>query len=499
MSFGLSTIAIFAVLALLYNAFLPPRGRAWALLFASVVAIYWLQPALLIRFSDYILPTATILLTLICWWITRAPDQSPQRDDLITLIIILALVIGLSFMRFVDADYRLTASRPPDPLAVILSLTILGILFVGTGQALSALRLTSLRRLTIPAMILFIIVLFAITKTEPLAAGISRFWRGQTGQDVSLAGIIDLNWLGFSYVAFRLIHTLRDRQTGQLPALTLREYVTFVIFFPAYVAGPIDRAERFAPDLRTLSSPSPCTGRGFGGGVLDSTRFTQAAARIFIGLLKKFVIADSLASGLSLTTVNAAQADSTLALWALVYGYALRLFLDFSGYTDIAIGLGILFGIKLPENFDRPYLKTTITAFWQSWHITLSNWARFYIFTPLSRTLLRRQPKPSPVLIVLSTQLATMLVIALWHGVALNFIIWGVWHGLALFVHKLWSDRTRPWYRRLNEYPTRKRALDGVHVGLSPFTMWSSDGSGSPCRMWGRLRGSSRLLFGVRS
>jgi alginate O-acetyltransferase complex protein AlgI len=483
-SFGLSAILIFSLLAIPYSFLLPARWRGWALLAVSVIAIYWLQPALPIRFSDYILPTATILLTLICWSVTRAEGQVITRQDFIALGVIVALVVGLSFMRFVEADYRLTASRPPEPLAVIITLAVIGAVAVGTQYIVSV---PNRRVLTL--MILLIVVLFVIFKTEPLAAGLSRFWRGQTGQDVSLAGMVDLNWLGFSYVAFRLIHTLRDRQTGLLPVLTLREYLTYMIFFPAYAAGPIDRAERFVTDLRAIDS--------LGGKGLIAPRFTEGATRIMIGLLKKFVIADSLAAGLSLSAANAAQADSTFGLWVLTYGYTLRLFFDFSGYTDIAIGIAVLFGVKLPENFDRPYLKTNITTFWQSWHITLSNWARFYVFSPLSRALLMRKPKPSPMLIVLATQMATMLVIGLWHGVTWNIIIWGAWHGLALFVHKLWSDRTRPWYRGLSEKPGQKRAwtlfswLVTFHYVVIGWVWFALPDTAQAIRVIG-------LLFGVR-
>ena len=186
--------------------------------------------------------------------------------------------------------------------------------------------------------------------------------------------------------------------------------------------------------------------------------YKRQGLRIASGLFKKFVIADSLAQGMSLTAVNAAQATSTLGLWMLLYGYALRLYFDFAGYTDMAIGLGLLFGIRLPENFDRPYLKSNITTFWQSWHMTLSSWARFYVFTPLSRSLLRRKPRPSPTLIVLVAQIATMTTIGLWHGISWTFFIWGLWHGVGLFVHKQWSDRTRKWYRELAEKPWQKRA-----------------------------------------
>jgi D-alanyl-lipoteichoic acid acyltransferase DltB (MBOAT superfamily) len=89
--------------------------------------------------------------------------------------------------------------------------------------------------------------------------------------------------------------------------------------------------------------------------------------------------------------------------------------------------------------------------------MTLSSWARFYVFSPLSRWMLTRKPKPSPTMIVLAAQIATMVVIGLWHGVTLNFLIWGLWHGVGLFVHKQWSDRTRKWYRGLSEKPTQKR------------------------------------------
>jgi len=444
LSLDLCAILTLCAAAILYAGLLPARARAWTLLIASVIAVYWLQPALPIRFSDYVLPTVALALTVATWWLTRPSGAALPGQDRITLGVIVALVVAMSFMRFVSADFRLTASRPPDPLIVIVALAVAGAFLAGLAQRLRG----GDQRRALAAGSLIIAGLFIVLKTEPLAASVSRLWRGLTGQDTSLGSLADLNWLGFSYVAFRLIHTLRDRQTGILPALSLREYTTYVIFFPAYTAGPIDRAERFVQDLRALP--------GMTG--LDAARFTDGLMRIGMGLFKKFVIADSLAQGMSLNAINAVQVHSTLWLWVLLYGYALRLYFDFAGYSDIAIGLGILFGIRLPENFDRPYLKTTITAFWQSWHMTLSNWARFYVFSPLSRWLLMRPRKPSPTLIVLSTQIVTMVVIGLWHGVTVNFVIWGLWHGLALFIHKQWSDRTRKWYRGLNDRPWRKWA-----------------------------------------
>lgn len=434
MTLDLPVILLFIVGAFVYSV-LPSKWRGWLILIVSVIGVYVFQPFLPIRFSDFILPTLTLVLILAGWWFSRPKGDAVTRDDKVTLVIIAALIIGLSLTRFLDQSLRITPSRPPDPIMVIAALIVAGVIIVG-GR----------RFLPITALIGLIIALFVLWKAEPLAAAISGAWRGATGQDVTLAAAFDLNWLGFSYIAFRLIHTLRDRQSGILPALGLREYASYVLFFPAFVAGPIDRAERFVTDYRALP-----TLRG-----LDANRFGDGLSRIAMGVFKKFVIADSLALGLSLNPTIADQITSAPLFALFLYGYALRLFFDFSGYSDIAIGIGILFGIRLPENFNRPYLKSNLTAFWQSWHATLSAWARAYVFSPLSRAMIKR--KWNAMLNVLIAQLATMIVIGLWHGIAWNFLLWGVWHGFGLFVHKQWSDRTRVWYRGLVDKPAQKRA-----------------------------------------
>jgi D-alanyl-lipoteichoic acid acyltransferase DltB (MBOAT superfamily) len=456
-TFDLAAIALLTAGALIYSLVLPRSARAWALFTLSVIAVYAFQPALPIRFSDYVLPGVTLGLVVVCWWATRQPSQGEEGvyspalrrwlPDLAALLVIIGVMLGLTAFRYLGEDARmaarLVASRPPDAGHVLIVL-------IGAGALLSVgaliTRTTAAQRRLGGLMALLVIAIFVVFKSEPLAGELSRLWRSATGQDTSIARAFDLNWLGFSYVAFRLLHTLRDRQTGILPALSLREYVTYVVFFPALTAGPIDRAERFADDLRTLPQKHGP----------DAARWLDGLTRISLGLLKKFVIADSLAQGAALTPALAEVTTSTPALWLLLYGYALRLYFDFSGYTDIAIGIGILFGIRLPENFNRPYLKNTITSFWQSWHMTLSAWARSYVFSPLSRWLMMRPRKPSQHVIVLSAHLATMMLIGAWHGVTLNFVIWGIWHGLALFAHKLWSDRTRSVYRALT--PGRRRA-----------------------------------------
>jgi D-alanyl-lipoteichoic acid acyltransferase DltB (MBOAT superfamily) len=246
------------------------------------------------------------------------------------------------------------------------------------------------------------------------------------------------------------MHVLRDRAAGRLPGVTLREFLTYALFFPAYTAGPIDRIERFVKDQRQPFR-------------LDAQTVLDGGTRIVLGVLKKFVLADSLAL-VALNAANAAQANATLWTWVLVYAYAWRLYWDFAGYSDIAIGLGRFFGIKLPENFDRPYTRQNLTHFWNSWHMTLAQWFRAYVFNPLTRAL-RTRELPAPVIILL-TQAVTMVLIGLWHGITLNFVIWGAWHGLGLFVHNRWADFMKPRAALLDSRPRLKRLaqLAGVVV-----------------------------------
>ncbi len=447
----LSQIAVFIFCGLIFSLVLSIRWRKWILLTGSVIAIYWLQPTLNIRWLDYSLPTATLGISIFCWVVTRHSTENRSqliREDWITVAVVIVIALLLTISRYVEIPIELT-SRPPETWqAAVCLLALTVIIFI--------LRNRTSSNILISVTILFILGLFIILKTDPLTTGLSRILRGQTGQDQTLAGAIDIQWLGFSYVAFRLIHTLRDRQNGLLPSVSLREYLTYVIFFPAYSAGPIDRVERFNSDYQGLVT---FKGR-------DANHLTVALTRIGVGLFKKFVVADGLAY-FSLNATNITQANSTMAVWFLLYSYAIRLYFDFSGYSDIAIGIGMLFGIQLPENFDQPYLKNNITTFWQSWHMTLSNWVRLYVYSPLSRNLLRRKNKPSNTVIILICTLMTMVVIGLWHGVTIPFALWGLWHGVGLFIHKLWSDRTRSWYRNLKQRPSHQRLWYGVGVVLT--------------------------------
>jgi alginate O-acetyltransferase complex protein AlgI len=444
---NLTHILIFSAAILLYRFLLRAWKREWLLLIASIIAIFWLQPALPIRGLDFWLPLATLALAVFAWVITAPADHRWFKEDIITLVLVFAVVLALGLTRYLSVTGILTPSRPPQTLPLIIALV---------GSAL-LLWLFSLPRRSLPLLagigILFLLVIFVALKLPPLTAWLGTQLRLLTGQSAGMASALDIRWLGFSYVAFRLIHTFRDRQSGRLAAYTLREYLTYIIFFPAITAGPIDRIERFVRDLRQPAG-------------MDADQFAEGGRRLLLGLFKKFVLADSLA----LIALNASSAGQVRAggwLWLMLYAFAFQLYLDFSGYTDIAIGMARWLGIQLPENFKRPYLMPNLTQFWNNWHMTLTQWFRAYYFNPLTRAL-RSAQKPLPAWIVLLfTQLTTMLLIGLWHGISWNFVLWGAWHGLGMFVQNRWSEWIKPRVAALESHPRLKLALTCVNVFLT--------------------------------
>ena len=291
-------------------------------------------------------------------------------------------------------------------------------------------------------IILIILAIFIALKNQKLAQIVSAWLRRLAGQSAELASELDIAWLGFSYLAFRMLHVLRDYQAGRINAPSLRNLASYAFYFPAFTAGPIDRYPRFSADLERIF-PTTSSKESTDAAIRRQQDLFEGGRRLAIGLFKKFVVADSLAI-FSLSSQNANQVSTSGWLWLLVYAYSLRIYLDFSGYTDIALGLSRWMGIRLPENFDRPYLKTNLTAFWNSWHITLAQWFRAYIFNPLTRAL-RSREKPTPIwLIILAGQTLIMTLIGLWHGITWNFAIWGLWHAVGLFIHNRWSDWIRP-------------------------------------------------------
>ena len=444
---SISYIFVLGLGALLAGWVIPRRRFVPGLVLLSLLALYGLQPSTPIRNLDFWLPTASILLTLLTWAITTPAEGRSARQVLPGLLAILCLPPLIASTRYLGPLCCLTASRPPQILAVLAVCAGLAGLF------LVIYLLFPKQPWLAWAGIAAILVLFSLLKNAGTARAASAWLRGLTGQPVELASAADLPWLGFSFLAFRLLHVLRDFQAGRLPACSLGEFTAYALFFPSIVSGPIDRVQHFTNELHQISArPLGFADMKFPERSINKQASQNAFAgltRILTGCFKKFVLADSLAI-FALNAQNAAQTTSTGWLWLLLLAYSLRIYFDFAGYSDIAIGMARLAGISLPENFDRPYLKQNLTAFWNSWHITLSQWFRSYIFYPFTRSLRSRGERLPVWLTILAGQFVTMALIGLWHGISWNFFLWGAWHGLGLFIQNRWSD----WIKGRLDLPT---------------------------------------------
>jgi len=458
-------ILVLVLAALLVGWLVPRRWLVPVLLLVSLLSLYWLQPSTPLRNLDFWLPTASIALTLLTWAITAPVEGRSLPQALPGLLAILCLPPLISLTRYLGPLCCLTPTRPPQILPVLAACAMIALLFLAIYLLLPAQR-------WLPWLgILLILLIFILLKSAGLAQATSALLRGAAGQPVDLATAADLPWLGFSFLAFRLLHVLRDFQAKRLPACSLGDFTAYALFFPTIVSGPIDRLPHFSGEINKARLVPGLTGfaRPFG---LVETKFPgpegssvepilredlAGLIRILTGCLKKFVLADSLAV-FALSAQNAFQTSSTGWMWLLLLAYSLRIYLDFSGYSDIAIGTARLVGMRLPENFDHPYLKQNLTAFWNSWHITLSLWFRSYVFYPLTRALRLRALRPgaTPIpdwLTILVGQFVTMSLIGLWHGISWNFFLWGAWHGLGLFVQNRWSD----WVKRRLDLSTLPR------------------------------------------
>lgn len=227
--------------------------------------------------------------------------------------------------------------------------------------------------------------------------------------------------VGISFYTFQSLSYIIDVYRGHIkPVKSILDFGFFVTFFPQLVAGPIVRANEFIPQL-------------FQSYKLSKQQFGHALFLIINGLIKKMVISDYI----SINYVDRIF-DNPLSYTGFenlmgAYGYAIQIYCDFSGYTDIAIGVAMLLGFTLPLNFNSPYKADSITDFWRRWHISLSTWLRDYLYISLGGN---RKGKIRTYF----NLLLTMLLGGLWHGASVKFIIWGALHGFALAVHKIWNN-----------------------------------------------------------
>ena len=237
--------------------------------------------------------------------------------------------------------------------------------------------------------------------------------------------------IGLGFYVLRAIGYLVDVNHRRLPAASnILIFFLYLAFFAHIPAGPITSWKWFSDHLENR---------------LQSTElpYWQAGFYLFsMGMLKK-AIADTLGSQID-PAIDGEGVLGFVTSWVMLLGYTAQVYLDFTGYTDMALGIGRMIGIQLPPNFDKPYLKRNLIEFWNAWHITLSHWLRDYIFTPLGRlffsiNMLRR----SPLLIASLCYLVTFTVCGIWHGLESTFLLWGIYHGLGLSCCKIYGEVAR--------------------------------------------------------
>jgi alginate O-acetyltransferase complex protein AlgI len=227
--------------------------------------------------------------------------------------------------------------------------------------------------------------------------------------------------LGISFHTFQSISYVIDVYRGEQPAIrSYVDYALFVAFFPQLVAGPIVRAREFFVNYFNWAPPT-------------GEEWQHGFALILTGCVKKLIFADRFALVADRYYSNPAAMPGLLPAWSGTIAFALQIFFDFSGYTDVAIGTALLFGFRFPENFRRPYLSASITEFWRRWHMTLSRWLRDYIYISLGGNRRGR-------IRTYANLMVTMLLGGLWHGANWNFLIWGGYHGALLAVERaIWG------------------------------------------------------------
>ncbi|HEX5722748.1 MAG TPA: MBOAT family protein [Acidimicrobiia bacterium] len=289
------------------------------------------------------------------------------------------------------------------------------------------------------------------------------------GIDVPLPILNIILPVGISFFTFQSLSYTIDIYRGKLEPVPLLDFAAFVSFFPHLVAGPIVRSAEFLPQLRERHDPR---------------RVAAGAGFLLIagGLFKKVVVANTLATTLVDPVFASPASFSSLETLAGIYGYAVQIYADFSGYTDIAIGLALLLGFRFPQNFNRPYIADSLQDFWRRWHMTLSRFLRDYLYIPLGGSRKGTAATYRNLMI-------TMLLGGLWHGAAWTFVLWGGLHGAVLALER-WNESRREARGAERVDTLGRRVFRRViifHVVCLGWVLFRSDSLATALTVLGRL------------
>lgn len=227
-----------------------------------------------------------------------------------------------------------------------------------------------------------------------------------------------IGFLGISYLTFKVVQMVIEIYDGLIEEVNILEFSYFLLFFPTISSGPIDRSRRFMDDIRDIPSKKEYT-EMLGYGIKSAMR----------GIAYKFIIAYLINS----YWIDAIPKNhSFLSTLNYMYGYSLFLFFDFAGYSSIAIGAGYILGVRVPENFDKPFISKDIKEFWNRWHMSLSFWFRDYLYTRFVMTALKKKWFKNRLSASYIGFIITMFVMGIWHGIDWHYIIYGLYHGVLI-------------------------------------------------------------------
>ena len=272
----------------------------------------------------------------------------------------------------------------------------------------------------------------------------------QTINDISNANIKLLNIalpIGISFYTFQIISYIIDVYNGKVKVQrNIIKLATYVSLFPQLIAGPIVRYQTVEKELDNRTH--------------SFNNFAYGIRRFSIGLAKKVLIANAL--GELCSKAFLADEKTVVFFWIFGISYMLQLYFDFSAYSDMAIGLGRIFGFHFPENFNYPYISKSITEFWRRWHISLSTWFKDYVYIPLGGNRVGRYKQIRNILIV-------WLLTGIWHGANWTFLIWGLLFGIILIIEKLWLNKL------MEKLPSFIRRIYVLFIVMILFIIFSSD------------------------
>lgn len=244
----------------------------------------------------------------------------------------------------------------------------------------------------------------------------------------SLVGYSIFGFIGISYMTFKCIQYVMEIKDGLIKEVSASNFFYLNLFFPSLISGPIDRSRRFDDDVNKLKSKSEYI-----------ELLTSWLQKILIGAVYKFVISQLIYPYMQ----NYSQGNGIKTIVAYMYLYGFYLFFDFAGYSLMAIGTGNIFGVRLPDNFNKPFISKDIKEFWDRWHISLSYWFRDFVFSRVIRRMIRNKRIKNKLTRASIAFVINMLIMGLWHGLSLNYIIYGLYHGMLLAFTEVYQKKSK--------------------------------------------------------